>query len=69
MMIVFKMTSAYKMIDILNNFILIEEYETIFVINYINEKFRKMFFDNIIYVLFINVILMFIIRLKKQNFV
>jgi hypothetical protein len=47
----------------------IEEYEIIFVINRINEKNRKMFFDNIVYVLFIDVILMFVTRLKKQNFV
>jgi hypothetical protein len=39
------------------------------VINCINEKNRKMFFDNIAYVSFIDVILMFVTRLKKQDFV
>jgi hypothetical protein len=53
------------MIDILNDFILIEEYKIMFIINYINEKNRKMFFDNIVYISFINVILMFVIRFKK----
>jgi hypothetical protein len=57
------------MIDTLNDFMLIEEYEIMLVINRINEKNRKMFFDNIVYVLFIDVILMFVTRLKKQNFV
>ncbi len=59
------MTFAHEMIDTLNDFMLIEEYEIMFVINRINEKNRKMFFDNIIYVLFINVILMFVTRFKK----
>jgi hypothetical protein len=48
---------------------LIEEYEIMLVIDRINEKNRRMFFDNIVYVLFTDVILMFVIRLKKQNFV
>ncbi len=64
-----KMTFAHEMIDTSNDFMLIEEYETMLVINRINEKNRKMFFDNIVYVLFIDVILMFVTRLKKQNFV
>jgi hypothetical protein len=37
--------------------------------NHINNKNRKMFFENIMYILFINVILMFVTRFKKQNFV
>jgi hypothetical protein len=63
------MTFAHEMIDTLNDFMLIEEYEIMFVINRINEKNRKMFFDNIVYVSFIDVILMFVTRLKKQDFV
>jgi hypothetical protein len=64
-----EITSAHEMINTSNDFMLIEEYETMFVINYINEKNRRMFFDNIVYVLFIDVILMFITRFKKQDFV
>ncbi len=63
------MTFAHEMIDTLNDFMLIEEYEIMFVINRINEKNRRMFFDNIAYVSFINVILMFVTRFKKQDFV
>jgi hypothetical protein len=64
-----KITSAHKMIDTLNDFMLIEEYEIMFIINRINEKNRRMFFDNIVYVSFIDVILMFVTRFKKQDFV
>jgi hypothetical protein len=64
-----KMTSAHEMIDTSNDFILIEEYETMLVINRINEKNQRMFFDNIVYVSFIDVILMFVTRLKKQDFI
>jgi hypothetical protein len=64
-----KMTSAHKMIDTSNDFMLIEEYEIMLIINRINEKNRRIFFDNIVYVSFIDVILMFITRLKKQDFV
>jgi hypothetical protein len=63
------MTSAHKMIDTSNDFMLIEEYKIMLVINYINEKNRRMFFDNIVYVLFIDVILIFLTRFKKQDFV
>jgi uncharacterized protein Veg len=63
------MTSAHEMINTSNNFMLIEEYETMFIIDCINEKNRKMFFDNIVYVSFIDVILMFVTRFKKQDFV
>jgi hypothetical protein len=64
-----EMTSAHEMIDTSNDFMLIEECEIMFVINRINEKNRRMFFDNIVYVSFIDVILMFVTRLKKQDFV
>ncbi len=57
------------MIDTLNDFMLIDEYEIMLVIHYINEKNRRMFFDNIVYISFINVILIFVNRLKKQDFV
>jgi hypothetical protein len=64
-----KITSAHEMIDILNDFMLIEKYEIMFVINRINEKNRRMFFDNIVYISFIDVILMFVTRFKKKDFV
>jgi hypothetical protein len=64
-----EITSAQKMIDTSNDFMLIEEYETMLIIDRINEKNRRMFFDNIVYVSFINVILMFVTRFKKQDFV
>jgi hypothetical protein len=64
-----EITSAHEMIDTSNDFMLIEKYEIMFVINRINEKNRKMFFDNIVYVSFIDVILMFMTRFKKQSFV
>jgi hypothetical protein len=64
-----EMTSAHKMIDTSNDFMLIEEYEIMLVIDRINKKNRRMFFDNIAYVSFIDVILMFVTRLKKQDFV
>jgi hypothetical protein len=64
-----KMTFAHEIIDTSNDFMLIKEYEIMLVIDRINEKNRKMFFDNIVYVSFINVILMFVTRLKKQDFV
>jgi hypothetical protein len=64
-----KMTSAHEMIDTSNDFMLIEEYEIMLVIDRINEKNRRMFFDNIVYVSFTNVILMFVTRFKNQDFV
>jgi hypothetical protein len=64
-----EITFVHEMIDTSNDFMLIEEYEIMFVIDRINEKNRRMFFDNIVYVSFIDVILMFVIRLKKQDFV
>jgi hypothetical protein len=48
---------------------MIEKYEIMLVINHINNKNRRMFFENIAYMSFINVILMFVTRFKKQNFV
>ncbi len=60
---------AHEIIDTLNDFMLIEKYEIIFVINRINKKNSRMCFDNIVYVSFINVILMFVTRFKKQDFV
>ncbi len=64
-----EITSAHEIIDTSNDFMLIEKYEIMLVIDRINEKNRKMFFDNIVYVSFTNVILMFVTRLKKQDFV
>jgi hypothetical protein len=60
-----EVTFAHKMIDTSNDLRLIEEYETMLVIDRINEKNRRMFFDNIAYVSFIDVFLMFVTRLKK----
>jgi hypothetical protein len=57
------------MIDTSNDFMLIKKYEIMLFINHINEKNRRMFFDNIVYISFIDVILMFITRFKKQDFV
>jgi hypothetical protein len=48
---------------------MIEKYEIMLVTNHINDKNRRMFFENIAYVSFIDVILMFVTRLKKQDFV
>jgi hypothetical protein len=64
-----EMTFAHEIIDTSNDFMLIEEYEIMFVIVRINEKNRRMFFDNIVYVSFIDVILMFVARFKKQDFI
>jgi hypothetical protein len=64
-----EITFAYELIDIFNNSMMIEKYEIMFMTNHINDKNRRMFFENIAYVLFINVILMFVTRFKKQDFV
>jgi hypothetical protein len=64
-----KMTFTHEMIDTLNDFMLIEEYEIMLVINRINKKNRRIFFDNIVYVSCNNVILMFVTRFQKQDFV
>jgi hypothetical protein len=63
------MSFAHKMIDTLNDFILIEKPEIMFIINRINENNRRIFFNNIVYVSFIDVILMFATHLKKQDFI
>jgi hypothetical protein len=57
------------MIDTSNDSMLIEEYEIMLVTDRINEKDRRMFFDNTAYVSSTDVTLMFVTRLKKQNFV
>jgi hypothetical protein len=64
-----KMTFSHEMIDTLNDFMMIKEYKIMLVIDRINEKNRRMFFDNIAYVSFIVVILMIVTRLNKQDFV
>jgi hypothetical protein len=60
---------VHELIDIFNDSMMIEKYEIMFMTNHINDKNRRMFFENIVYVLFIDVILMFVTRLKKQDFV
>ncbi len=64
-----EITFVHKLIDIFNDSMMIEKYEIMFMINHINDKNWKMFFENIAYVSFFDVILMFVTRLKKQNFV
>jgi hypothetical protein len=63
------MTSAHEIIDTLNDFMLIKKYEIMLIINRINENVEEYFFNNIVYVLFINVILIFVIYFEKSNFV
>ncbi len=64
-----EITFVHELIDIFNNSMMIEKYEIMFMINHINNKNRKMFFENIVYISFIDVILMFVTRIKKQDFV
>jgi hypothetical protein len=64
-----EITLFHELIDTFNDSMMIEKYEIMLVTNHINDKNRRMFFENIAYVLFIDVILMFITRLKKQDFV
>jgi hypothetical protein len=64
-----EITFAHELIDILNDSMMIERYEIMLMKNHINDKNRRMFFENIAYVSFIDVILMFVARLKKQDFV
>jgi hypothetical protein len=64
-----EITLVHELIDTFNDSMMIERYETMFVTNHINDKNRRMFFENIAYVSFIDVILMFVTRLKKQDFV
>jgi hypothetical protein len=64
-----EITFVLELIDTSNDSMMIERYEIMLVTNHINDKNRRMFFENIAYVSFIDVILMFVTRLKKQNFV
>ncbi len=64
-----EITFAHEMIDISNESMMIEKYEIMLVNDKINEKDRRMFFDNIAYVSSIDVILVFVTRLKKQRYV
>jgi hypothetical protein len=64
-----EITFVYELIDIFNDSMMIEKYEIMFMTNHINDKNRKMFFENIVYMSFIDVILMFVTRFKKQDFV
>jgi hypothetical protein len=64
-----KITLAHELIDTFNHSMMIEKYEIMLVTNHINDKNERMFFENIAYVSFIDVILMFVTRFKKQNFV
>jgi hypothetical protein len=64
-----EVTFAHKMIDISNESMMIENYETILVNDKINEKDRRIFFDNIAYVSSIDVIFVFVTRYKKQKYV
>jgi hypothetical protein len=60
---------VHELIDIFNDLMMIEKYEIMFMTNHINDKNRRMFFENISYVSFIDIILMFVTRFKKQDFV
>ncbi len=64
-----EITFAHELINIFNDSMMIEKYEIMIVTNHINDKNRRMFFENIAYVSFIDVILMFVTRFKKQDFV
>jgi hypothetical protein len=64
-----EITFAHELIDIFNDSMMIEKSEIMFMKNHINNKNRRIFFENIAYVSFIDVILMFVTRLKKQDFV
>jgi hypothetical protein len=67
--VVNEITFVHELIDIFNDSMMIEKYEIMLVTNHINDKIRRMFFENIAYVSFIHVILMFVTRFKKQDFV
>jgi hypothetical protein len=62
-----EITLAHELIDTFNDSMMIEKYEIMLVINHINDKNRRMFFENIAYVSFIDVILMFVTRLKSKT--
>jgi hypothetical protein len=51
-----EITFAHELIDIFNDSMMIEKYEIMLVTNHINDKNQKMFFENIAYVSFIDVI-------------
>jgi hypothetical protein len=63
-----EITFVHELINTSNDSMMIEKYETMFIINCINEKNRKRFFDNIVYVSFIDIILIFVTHFKKQDF-
>jgi hypothetical protein len=60
-----KITFVHELIDIFNNSMMIEIYKIMFITNHINDKNRKMLFENITYMSYINVILMFVTYVKK----
>jgi hypothetical protein len=64
-----EITFVHELIDIFNDSMMIEKYKIMLVKNHINDKNQRMFFENIAYVSFTDVILMFVTRLKKQDFV
>jgi hypothetical protein len=64
-----EITFAHELIHTFNDSMMIEKYEIMLVTNHINDKNRRMFFENIAYVSFTDVILMFVTRFKKQDFV
>jgi hypothetical protein len=64
-----EITFAHELIDIFNDSMMIEKYEIMLVTNHINNKNRRIFFEIIAFVSYIDVILMFVTRLKKQDFV
>jgi hypothetical protein len=64
-----KIISAHEIIDISNELMLIKKHKTILVNDKINEKNRRMFFDNIVYVSSIEITFMFVTRLKRQRYV
>ncbi len=64
-----EITPAHELIDTSNGPMMIEGYEIMLVTDHINDKNRRMFFENIAYVSSTDVILMFVTRLKKQDFV
>jgi hypothetical protein len=45
-----EITSTHELIDTFNDSMMIEKYEIMLVTNHINDKNRRMFFENIVYV-------------------
>jgi hypothetical protein len=64
-----EVTLVNELIDISNDSMMIEKYDTMFINDRINDKNRRMFFENTVYVLFIDVTLVFVTQLKKQKYV